>query len=50
MRVILAGGLVGALLGLVAGTMISQHISFAIAAPAAVQQQVISAETRTLNI
>ena len=50
MRAILAGLLIGSTLGLAAGTAVSRHVSFANAAPAVVQQQVISSENRTLNI
>jgi hypothetical protein len=50
MRAILAGLLIGSTLGLAAGTAVSRHVSFASAAPAVVQQQVISTENRTLNI
>ena len=50
MRAILAGLLVGSILGLVAGAAASRHASLAMTAPAAAQQQVISAENRILNI
>ena len=50
MRAILVGVLIGSILGLAAGTAASRHVSVAIAAPAAGQQQVISTESRTLNI
>ena len=50
MRAILAGVLIGSMLGLAAGSAVSRHLSLAIAAPVVVQQQVISTENRTLNI
>lgn len=50
MRAILAGLFIGSMLGLAAGTAASRHVSIAVAAPASVQQQVISTENRTLSI
>ena len=50
MRAILAGLFIGSMLGLAVGTAASRHVSFAVTAPAAIQQQVISTENRTLNI
>ena len=52
MRAVLAGLFIGSMLGLAAGTAASRHVALAlaVAAPASIQQQVISTEHRTLNI